>query len=169
MTTREYCIKWGAYALALLPVWFLEAFVFSRIPLWSVTPMLLPLAAVVLAVLEGPLAGAGFGILVGMLCDMIYGSAGGMTLLLSLLGTGAGLITQFRLRQNLLGCWLCSAAALAILDGLRVLWRLVIKGISLAALLEVALPEFVWSLIFVPLIYGLFLWVHQRVPERTDF
>ena len=169
MTTRDYCIKWGAYALALLPVWFLEAYVFSRISLWSTTPMLLPLAAVALAVLEGALAGAGFGIFAGMLCDMTYGSNGGMILLLALLGTGAGLISQFRLRQNLLGCWLCSAVALAIIDTLRILQRMLLRGIPLSALMEVALPELFWSLLFVPLVYGLFFWVHDRVPERTHF
>ena len=146
MTTRDYCIKWGAYALALLPVWFLEAYVFSRISLWSTTPMLLPLAAVALAVLEGALAGAGFGIFAGMLCDMTYGSNGGMILLLALLGTGAGLI-----------------------DTLRILQRMLLRGIPLSALMEVALPELFWSLLFVPLVYGLFFWVHDRVPERTHF
>ena len=54
-------IKWGVYTLALLPVWFLEAYVLSRVPLWGVSPMLLPLAAVAVAVLEGASGGAGFG------------------------------------------------------------------------------------------------------------
>ena len=52
MTTSDFCIKWGAYALAVLPVWFLELFVLGRIPFAGTGPMLLPLAAIAVAVLE---------------------------------------------------------------------------------------------------------------------
>ena len=53
--------KWTIYGLALLPVWWLEVFVLNRFPVLGVFPMLLPLAGVAVAVLEGTLAGAGFG------------------------------------------------------------------------------------------------------------
>ena len=53
MTRQDFLIKWGVYALALVPVWFLELFVLNRFPLFGVAPMLLPLAAVCVAVLEG--------------------------------------------------------------------------------------------------------------------
>ena len=62
MTTRDFCIKWLAYGLALLPVWLLELFVLSRYPFMGIKPMLLPLAAVAVAALEGPSGGAGFGL-----------------------------------------------------------------------------------------------------------
>ena len=62
MTRQDFLIKWGVYALALVPVWFLELFVLNRFPLFGVAPMLLPLAAVCVAVLEGTTAGAGFGL-----------------------------------------------------------------------------------------------------------
>ena len=61
MTTQDFLIKWGVYGLALLPVWFCQAFVLNRLPFLPLTPMLLPLAAVCVAVLEGAVAGAGFG------------------------------------------------------------------------------------------------------------
>ena len=72
MTRQDFLIKWGVYALALVPVWFLELFVLNRFPLFGVAPMLLPLAAVCVAVLEGTTAGAGFGLFVGILCDAAY-------------------------------------------------------------------------------------------------
>lgn len=169
MTRRDYLIKWGVYTLALLPVWFLEVYVLNRFPLLGVIPMLLPLAAIAVAVLEGGLAGAGFGLAVGILCDAVYyGSGGAMTLGVALLGAGAGIATQYGLRQNLLGCFLCSAGALFLIDLLRVLHRLFL-GHPLAALLRVAVPEVLWSLVFVFPIYGIFLWVHKRVPESTHF
>ena len=45
--------KWTIYGLALLPVWWLEVFVLNRFPVLGVFPMLLPLAGVAVAVLEG--------------------------------------------------------------------------------------------------------------------
>ena len=45
MTRQDFFIKWGVYALALLPVWFCELYLLNRFPLFGVSPMLLPLAA----------------------------------------------------------------------------------------------------------------------------
>ena len=113
MTRQDFLIKWGVYALALVPVWFLELFVLNRFPLFGVAPMLLPLAAVCVAVLEGTTAGAGFGLFVGILCDAAYfNTDGAMTVGLCLIGVGAGALAQYVLRQNLVGCLLCSFAAL---------------------------------------------------------
>ena len=46
MTRSDFMIKWGVYALAILPIWFLEVYVLNRLPVLGVTPMLMPLAAV---------------------------------------------------------------------------------------------------------------------------
>ena len=125
MTRQDFLIKWGVYALALVPVWFLELFVLNRFPLFGVAPMLLPLAAVCVAVLEGTTAGAGFGLFVGILCDAAYfNTDGAMTVGLCLIGVGAGALAQYVLRQNLVGCLLCSFAALALIDGVRIAARL---------------------------------------------
>ena len=170
MTTRDFCIKWGVYALALLPVWFLECYVLNRFPVLGVVPTLLPLAAVAVGVLEGGSAGAGFGRFVGIICDAVTpDSRGAMIAGLALLGAGAGLLAQYALRQNLLGCLICSAAALGIIDLVRVFWHLMVGTAPLPALLGVALPEILWSLVFTFPVYGIFLWVHRRVPERTHF
>lgn len=169
MTTRDFCIKWGVYALALLPVWFLEAYVLNRFPVAGVIPVLLPLAAVAVAVLEGGTAGAGFGLFVGIVSDAVYGTGGAMTAGLSLLGAGTGLVAQYALRQSLLGCLVCSAGVLGLIDVLRVLRRLILGVAPLSALLRVAVPEILWSLLFAFPVYGIFLWVHHRVPERTHF
>ena len=112
MTTKDFSIKWLAYALALLPVWFAQAFLVNRFPLFGVIPSLMPLAAVAVAVLEGASAGAGFGLAVGALFDTLEpGSAGWMTLALTLVGLCAGLLAQYVLRQDLLGCLVCSLLA----------------------------------------------------------
>ena len=72
MTRQDHVRKWTIYALALLPVWWLEVYVLNRFPVLGVVPMLRPVAAVTVAVLEGTVAGAGFGLGVGILCDAVY-------------------------------------------------------------------------------------------------
>ena len=32
MTRSDFMIKWGVYALAILPIWFLEVYVLNRLP-----------------------------------------------------------------------------------------------------------------------------------------
>ncbi len=168
MTRSDFMIKWGVYALAALPVWLLELYVLNRFPVLGVSPMLMPLAAVAVAVLEGATAGGGFGLFTGILCDAAYHDTdGGMTLGLCLIGVCAGALSRYALRQNLAGCLLCSLGALTAIDAVRILVRLLQRAAPLEALLAVALPEIAWSMVFVLPVYGLFYWVFQRVPKKT--
>lgn len=170
MTRHDFLVKWGAYALALLPVWLVEACLLPDIPALEVRPMLLPLAAAVVAVLEGAGGGAGFGLGAGLL--WICASPGlekWLALGLCLAGLGAGLLTQYVLRRDLLGCILCSGVVLAALDGARIVVRLLQGERGLEAMLRLSGREILCSLLFVIPIYGLFLWVFRRVPKRTHF
>lgn len=168
MTTKDFTVKWLAYALALLPLWFLEAYLLSRYPLYGVKPMLLPLCAIAVATLEGATAGTGFALGVGLLFDaMDPGVPGVMIFIMALLGLGAGLLAQYVLRQDLVGCFLCSALALVVLDVLRVARRLLMGAAPLRPMLELAGKEILWSLCFVPLVYLVFRWIFRRVPKAT--
>ena len=90
-----------------------------------------------------------------------------MTLGLCLLGMAAGALAQYALRQNLVGCLLCSLGALLCIDAVRVAVHLLRGSASLGALLRVAVPEALWSMVFVFPVYALYLWVFHRVPKRT--
>lgn len=169
MTQRDFIIKWLLYALALLPVLALNLYILPWFPIFGIIPALLPVAAITVAVLEGPVAGAGFGLFVGILSDaLIPGLPGAMTIGLSLLGMGAGATARYGLRQNLLGCLICSAGALVVIDLIRILASLLRAKASLLQLLAVVVPEIFWSLVFLPLIYGIFLWVYHRVPQASS-
>ena len=142
MTRRDLIHKWLVYALGLLPLWLLDDYILPRYPLFGVTPMLLPVAAAAVAVLEGAYAGAGFGMAAGM---------------------AIGALAQYALSQSFPGCLLCSAAILALLDLLRVLRGLITHAASLPALLQVAVPEFLYSLAWTPVVYLLFRAIFRRV------
>ncbi len=168
MTTRDLAVKWLVYTVVLLPGWFAQAFLFSSFPIFGVKPVLLPLCAVALATLEGSVGGAGFGLAVGVLFDAAApGFPGAGVLFMTLIGLCTGLLARYVLRQDLVGCFLCSALALAALDALRVLARLLTGAAPLDVLLTVAGKEILLSLCFVPPVYLLFRWAFDRVPKPT--
>ena len=164
MTTKDFSIKWLAYALALLPVWFAQAFLVNRFPLFGVVPSLLPLAAVAVAVLEGAHAGAGFGMGVGLLWALAYpGGYGSRVFLLSLMGMASGALCQYALSQSLAGCMLCAAGVVALLD-LQQIFRLLLADLAdLPALLQVAVPEWLLTMLWTPVIYVIFRAIFRRV------
>ena len=148
MTRQDFILKWLFYALALLPVWWMDTFVLGRFPVLGVAPMLLPVAAVA----------------VGVLCDAVYfGGHGFLTLGLCLIGWGAGAAAQYVLSRNFGGCLLCAAAGLVLIDTVRVFTGLFTGLAPLPALLRVALPEVLWSLCFACLLYPWFTWVRRRI------
>lgn len=102
-----------------------------------------------------------------MRCCACFNTDGAMTVGLCLIGVGAGALAQYVLRQNLVGCLLCSFAALALIDGVRIAARLLAGRGELAAMLGLAGREILWSLVFVFPVYALFLWVFRRVPKKT--
>ena len=159
MTRQALFHKWFLYALALFPVWLLDACILSRYPLFGVRPMLLPLAVVAVAVLEGSHAGAGFGLGVGLLWALAYSSGKGMMVIgLTLVGLLTGAASQ-----SFVGCLLCSAGALAAIDLWRIAVRLFVRSAGWTSMLRVAVPEILWSLAWTPLVWFLFRAVHQRV------
>ena len=164
MTRQDFAFKWLLYAVALLPGLLLEFAVFSRWPLLGVSPVLVPVAAFTVAVLEGPTGGAGY----GLFCALFWsaatpGDTGGVFVTLTLLCLLAGLLAQRFLRQNLLGCLLCSLLGLTVWELFRVAVRLFSRAATLPQLLKIALPELLLSLAFVLVIYPLYRAVYRKV------
>lgn len=164
MTRRDLIHKWLFYALGLLPIWLLDAYILPRYPIAGVAPMLLPLAGAAVAVLEGAHAGTGFGMAVGLLWELAYpGGFGGLVFFMALAGMAMGALAQYALNQSFPGCLVCSAGVLALLDFLRVARGLFTNSAPLSALLQVACGEFFCSLLFTPLVWLLFRAIYRRV------
>lgn len=163
MTRYAFLFKWFWYAVAALPVWLLEDLIFSRFSLFGFTPVLFPLAAVTVAVLEGAAGGAGFGLALGVWwAAALPGTQVSAVLGTTAIGLLAGLISQYRLRSGYAGCLTCSLLALLAVELVQIL-RHVSAGAPAAALLRIALPELAVSLLFTLPIYLLFRLVYQRV------
>lgn len=164
MTRGDLIHKWLVYALGAIPVWLLDAYILPRLPVWGTAPMLLPLAVVSVAVLEGAYAGTGFGMGVGLLWEAAYpGGFGGLVLGMALAGMVSGAASQYVLRQSYPGCFICSAGTLLALDALRVLRGLFTNSAPLSALLQTTVPELLLSLAWSPVVWALFRRIYGRV------
>ena len=164
MTRRDFIHKWLVYALGLLPVWLLGAYILPRYPLYGASPMLLPLAVAAVAVLEGAYSGTGFGLGVGLLWELAYpGGFGGLVFFLALAGMVMGGVSQYALSQSFLGCLICAAGTVGLLELLRIARGLLTDAAPLSALVEAAAPEFLWSVAWTPLVWLLFQTVYRKV------
>ena len=164
MTSRDQLHKWAAYLLGLLPIWLLDAFILPRYPVLGLTPVLLPVAAAAVAVLEGPSAGAGFGLFLGLLWTLSYpGVPAAMIFLLTLAGLTAGTLSLYALRRSFVGCLVCSAACLALTELFRLISGVITQLGPLSALLSVLLGELLLSLCWTPAVYFIFSRVYRRV------
>ena len=164
MTRETFLFKWFWYAAATIPVWLVEDLLFSRWSVFGVTPLILPLAAVTVGVLEGAPGGAGFGLAVGLLwAAALPGTHAGVIILGSFVGLISGLIAQYRLKQSFIGCLFCSTLSLVFLATLRLARLCLLAGYSLLPLLRIAGPELLVSLVFTIPVYLLFRLVYDRV------
>lgn len=164
MTRDAFLLKWFWYAVAVIPVWLAEDLIFSRFSFFGITPLLLPMAVVTVAVLEGAPGGAGFGLAVGLWwAAALPGPRAGTILLSTLIGLLSGLISQYRLRQSYIGCLFCTAVSLILITSLRLALFSFGSGLFVPAMLRIAGLELLVSLIFVAPVYFLFRLVYDRV------
>lgn len=168
MTTRDHVIKWLMYSLALLPVLILDLMVVGKFPLFGAVPTLLPLVVASVATLEGSVAGAGFGLAIGLICDATYGTNGSMTLLLPIAGAFSGIFSRYGLRQSFLGAFICSFLTLALVEAWQVVYHM-FWGAPSAILLRIAGSELLYSLPFILLIFPLNNGVHKRLGGSRYF
>lgn len=164
MTRRNQVFKWLVYTLGLLLVWVLDVHILGRLPVLGTVPVLLPVAAATVAVLEGGAAGAGFGLGTGLLWEISALDSGGWAVIfLAVCGLLCGSAAQFALTQGFIGCMICSAAVMAALECIHLLVGLFTQLAPPALLVEVAVKELVWSLVWAPAVYLIFRAIFRRV------
>jgi len=164
MTRRDLIKKWLTYGLGLLPVWLLDAYILPRYPVLGVSPILLPLAVSVVAVLEGAYAGTGFGLTVGLLWELAYpGGFGALVITMAVAGMVFGAVSQYALSQSFPTYFICTGGLLLFLDGLRIFRGLLTHTATLSAMLQVAVPEILITLLWSPLVWLLFRRIYRKV------
>ena len=63
--------KWLLYGGATLVFFFLQGFLLQRLVIWGVIPFLYPMLVAVLGIYEPPLPASVYGLVVGVICDLL--------------------------------------------------------------------------------------------------
>ncbi len=163
---RQSIIKWCMYGLLL---WFVCAIQIS-LPLRVSDVHAVPIIAmaVVAAVLEGPRGGAVYGFFAGLLCDAFTAGADGFFAIYMLIaGYVVGAVVRRYFRVSLMTALIWAFAAHAVADLLYFLFFMLIPGrAGPSALAQVALPELLLTLPYVPFIYLISRGIHRRLTEK---
>ncbi len=151
--SRGHIRKLLWYALYLFLTLVAQNMVLTNLRLAGVCPFVLPAAAVAVGLFEGSGWGAVFGLVMGIFADFAFiESTVGFTLLLSLLGFGAGFIAQFFINRRFLAYMLAAAGGLLLVALAQMLRVTVAEGFSLPMLGTVALQT-LWSLPVAAVLY----------------
>ena len=112
LARNETIFKWALYTAATLLCFLVQGLILQRFTLWGVIPFLYPVLPAVVATYEGPVAGAIYGIAVGVACDSLLPGPIPCfyTLVFPLLGLCGALISQSLLPAG----FLCSLVVSAI-------------------------------------------------------
>ena len=161
--SKKRIIRALVHTAVLLGLFVLQAMVFSRLRIFGIAPLILPLAVIGVGLFEGPSWGGAFGLAAGALTDMAFLSSTVLfTISLTVLGMGVGLLSAYLLRRGFPSFFLTSVAALFVIAVLQMFPLLVFWGESPLALLRVAGLQTLYSMIFVLPIYYLARALGQR-------
>lgn len=168
MTRRLLTIKWLLYSLWTLLFLLLQQLVLPYVRIWGVHPFVLPALAAIAASFEGKREGPVYGLVLGLVCDLLFSGAFpcfyAVTLLLSALVAG---IAARRLIMPGPVCSLAvSAAAMLMTDLLNAAALSYTYGTPFAASLWLTARELLLSLPVAMLIHLAFSRVHRRFAGR---
>lgn len=143
------------YALVLIVLYFFQTAVFPYLPLFGVKPLILPVAVVGVALLEGVVSGGTFGLFAGILCDVSLNQpAITCTVILTVMGLAIGILSETVLAHGFPSYVFAAACALLALSLCQMFSLFVYGGVSFLPLLGTALRQTLYSLIFtLPLYY----------------
>ncbi len=141
------------HALLLILLFALQNFLGSYLAPWGVKAMFIPAAVVCVALFEGGVWGAMFGLAAGLMADMSFAENSVLfTLLFPAFGYAAGVLGKFTMRRAFITAFVLSAAAL-ILSALGQMFPFLFRSSSVWAVLKTGLLQVLWSLPFAVLIY----------------
>ncbi|MCI8553406.1 MAG: rod shape-determining protein MreD [Clostridiales bacterium] len=150
-------LKWAAYGALIVLACLLQGAPRLIPEVLGGRPLLIIPTVVFIAMFTGPYGGAAAGIAGGLLWDLYADRLFGFNaLILMAMCCTAGLLTRMLLRNNLLSALLLSSAALLLQGLLDWYFNYVLLGGGepLYHLLRLTLPNFVYTLLLSPLLYG---------------
>lgn len=159
-----------AMTLLILAAFLLQNNIFAAIPLVNTTPNLMLLVTISLGLLHGQVSGLLVGFFAGLLLDVFGGDVlGQYALILGLLGYGCGFFNPYFYMESLL-LPLCACTVAEMFYGIYVY----VFGFLLRGRFDIGfyfsriiLPETVYTLIVLVVVYRFLMFVNRRLELAT--
>jgi len=164
--TKRIIIRVFIHAAMLAVIYVLQSMVFSRLRIFGIAPLILPLAVIGVGLFEGPTWGGAVGLAAGVISDTaLFGAPVLFTILLTGIGMGVGLASSYLLSRGFPSFLFCSVIALFGIAFFQMFGLLVYLGESPLALFRVAVLQTTYSLFFLLPIYYLTRYLGRRAAR----
>ena len=152
--TKEMLARIITHTLFLIMLYICQAMVFSELRILGCSPLIIPLGVVGVALFEGAAWGGGFGLAAGVLCDISFSETIFMfTILMTAIGMGVGLLSEFVLARGFPSYFLCCIAVLLAVAFFQMFPLFVFDKVNWRPISETALIQTLYSMIFIIPVY----------------
>ena len=142
------------YAVYMMLVMLLQSLLFSKISIFGAKGFIIPAAAVAAGIYLGGVRGAVFGIFLGLFTDMSFPETTVLfTVLLPMIGIGAGLASEFYITKSFFAFMIFSIAAILLTGLVQLAAALISGGTEIVAGLVTVLLQTLLSILPVMLLY----------------
>jgi len=142
------------YCVIMLCILMVQEMVLSRITVFGVRALIVPIFPVCVGILQGGWWGMAFGLVSGILCDcMFYETKVLFTILMPFLGFMATAAERFLISRRFVAVFSAAVCALLFTALLEVMRMLVLYEAGFAPLMKTALLQTVYSIPFIFAIY----------------
>lgn len=157
---RRKALKVLLYAVTLIIAYLLQAVVFVDIKLLGVRPLIMPMAAVGMALFEGGRKGGVYGLAAGILCDIAMAQPMIVfTIFITLVGLIVGMLADAVITRRFPSYLLCCIAAIVLLTAIQALGTALFAEAAVRDLVDVAWKQAVYSAVFILPLYFPFKYI----------
>jgi len=137
------------YLAAIIVTLGLQTLVFSRISVFGIMAMFVPVIVVAIGMFEGGVWGGTLGLVTGVLLDMALASGGvTFTVLLPIFGFFSGVFARFYINKKLFPCILLCLACLFITASCQALPLWFFGESAFVVMMKAALLQTLYSIVF---------------------
>jgi rod shape-determining protein MreD len=155
-------IRYVIYSLAVIFVALLQNSAGALPEILGARALLAVPACVVIAMHEREIASAVFGAFTGVILDICTGTDGFNTFTLMVLSAVCSLLVSHLMQNNIVASLVLNAGAIVAYELLYIVVNYIFGGADGFAtqLITFYLPSFIYTMIFVPVLYYLFRWAY---------